>query len=423
MTDIWGVYAAKEACLASLSPLLLLVDDDENAREGYAELFKGAGFRVIEAHTAEEALAVSAEQSPDIVVTDIALPGADGFALVDNLRCIDATRGVPVVGMTAHWAPNLRDRAQRASMTAMVAKPCQPLHLLAEVRRVLKLPYEAPAADPPSAALQGDGDWKIGVTSPSNRDTNRPVKGRPMRQHDDNPAPGPKTPPSSGQSDSVFTRKVLVVDDDRRWLEGVVEILGREGYDVRGAEGFREGQRAIEQFKPDVLIVDVRLGEYNGLQLVLLRREHLPDPVALVVSGFEDPVIMREAEQAGTYAFLVKPIPASVLVEQVGAALTSRGKRRWPRTTAPPDFTAIVAGHKARILDVSYGGFLMELPFVPQVEPLDVRLPMMNRTVTARTVWTREEAPGVQLCGAALKIDDEASAAWRNVVDSVCAAS
>ena len=223
-------------------------------------------------------------------------------------------------------------------------------------------------------------------------------------------------------SDSFFVRKVLVVDDDRRWLEGVVEILAQEGYNVRGAEGFGQGYRAIEHFKPDVLIVDVRLGEYNGLQLVLLHRDRLPETVAVVVSGFDDPVIAREAKQAGAYAFLVKPIPGQVLVEHIGAALTSRGKRRWPRMAAPPEFTAIVAGHKARILDVSYGGLLMELPFVPPVEPLDVRLPMLDRTLTARTVWTREGAPGVQLCGAALKIEGEASAVWRHVVDSMSAA-
>ena len=232
--------------------------------------------------------------------------------------------------------------------------------------------------------------------------------------------PPPDDTPGSTSS-ALFTRKVLVVDDDRRWREGVIEILGQEGYNVLGAEGFREGGRAIEEFKPDVLIVDVRLGEYNGLSLVLLRRDRLPEPVALVVSGFDDPVIAREAKQAGAYAFLVKPIPPAVLVERVGAALASRGKRRWPRMPAPPEFTVVVAGRKARIVDVSYGGILMELPFVPEVERFDVQLPMLDRPVVARTVWTREGAPGVQLCGAALKIDEEATPMWRHVVDSMSA--
>ena len=134
------------------------MDDDENARRGYAELFGSEGFRVIEAHTAEEGLARAVEQAPDIVITDIALPGVDGFALVDSLRGISATRGVPVIAMTAHWEPNLRDRAQRVGIHAIVAKPCQPQHLVAEVQRVLKLPYQPSARLQPSDAPEAIAD-------------------------------------------------------------------------------------------------------------------------------------------------------------------------------------------------------------------------------------------------------------------------
>lgn len=234
-----------------------------------------------------------------------------------------------------------------------------------------------------------------------------------MRQHDD----GPQLPFHPEQAPPDETRKVLVVDDYGQWLDSVVEMLARAGYDVRGARDFRSGQLAVEEFEPDVLIVDIRLEQYNGLQLVLLSRERHPDTVALVVSGYEDPVLMSEAEKAGAYDFLLKPIPADVLIERVGAALTSRGKRRWPRRQAPPGFMAIVAGHPARIRDVSYGGILMELPFVPQVEPLDVRVPTLDRSVTAKAVWTRGQASGMQLCGVALKMDEDVIAAWRQVVD------
>ena len=59
----------------------------------------------------------SLELVPDIVVTDIALPGRDGFSLAADLRVQSRTRGIPVVAMTAYWASDVHERADRAGMT------------------------------------------------------------------------------------------------------------------------------------------------------------------------------------------------------------------------------------------------------------------------------------------------------------------
>ena len=75
---------------------------------------------------------------PDVVVTDIALPGRDGFSLAADLRVQTRTRSIPVVAMTAYWAADVHERADRAGMTSILMKPCQPDHLIAELRRVLR---------------------------------------------------------------------------------------------------------------------------------------------------------------------------------------------------------------------------------------------------------------------------------------------
>jgi two-component system cell cycle response regulator DivK len=119
-------------------PLVLLVDDDRNAREGYAELLARRAFRVMEAAKALDALARCHECPPDVVITDIALPTRDGFELAADLRMIAALRGIPILAITAYWSTDLHDRAVRAGITAILAKPCQPEHLLAELRRALR---------------------------------------------------------------------------------------------------------------------------------------------------------------------------------------------------------------------------------------------------------------------------------------------
>ena len=135
-----------------MSPLVLLVEDDPTAREGYAEFLEGGGFRVAQCDNAEDAYSQSLELVPDIVVTDIALPGRDGFTLAMDLRVQTRTRSIPVVAMTAYWASDVHERADRAGMTAIIMKPCQTDHLLAELRRVLdhaRLPRtEQPAPMP-----------------------------------------------------------------------------------------------------------------------------------------------------------------------------------------------------------------------------------------------------------------------------------
>lgn len=137
------------------APLVLLVEDDAESRDGYAEFLERGGFRVAQAGTAEDALEQLSSVVPDVVVTDIALPGRDGFSLATELQCSARTRGVPVVAMTAYWATDVHERADRAGITSILLKPCQPEHLIAELQRVLQRTRLPRLAQSASAAMAG----------------------------------------------------------------------------------------------------------------------------------------------------------------------------------------------------------------------------------------------------------------------------
>ena len=136
-------------------PLVLLVEDDQQARDGYAEFLERGGFRVAQAASAEDAFVRSKEDIPDVVVTDIALPGRDGFSLAADLQCEPRTRGIPILAMTAYWATDVRERADKAGITAILLKPCQPEHLIAELHRVLQRTRLPRLAQSASAAVAG----------------------------------------------------------------------------------------------------------------------------------------------------------------------------------------------------------------------------------------------------------------------------
>jgi DNA-binding NtrC family response regulator len=106
---------------------------------------------------------------------------------------------------------------------------------------------------------------------------------------------------------------VLIAEDDPATLSGLVELLKGAGYDAVPAPTFTEAKRLLPVVHPAVIVADVRLGEYNGLQLVVQAGHLLPRPAAIVTSGFHDPVLAAEAARMGA-TFLLKPLnPADLL--------------------------------------------------------------------------------------------------------------
>ena len=116
---------------------VLVVEDDVNALSGYLEFLGAAGFDPTGVSNGADALPLALRNPPAAVVTDITLPGMSGFDLAAALHYDMRTRHVPVIGLTAHWSPDIRTRASDVAMQAILVKPCVPSHLVAELERVL----------------------------------------------------------------------------------------------------------------------------------------------------------------------------------------------------------------------------------------------------------------------------------------------
>jgi len=121
----------------TMKPLVLVVDDYQDAREMYAEYLEFSGFRVAEAKNGQEALDKAFELRPDIILMDLSLPIIDGWEATRRLKNDDRTRTIPVVALTGHAMTGQSDEAKGAGCDAFVTKPCLPDALVDEVRRVL----------------------------------------------------------------------------------------------------------------------------------------------------------------------------------------------------------------------------------------------------------------------------------------------
>jgi two-component system response regulator HydG len=108
---------------------------------------------------------------------------------------------------------------------------------------------------------------------------------------------------------------ILLVEDDPDALDFGLLVLREAGYQVTGAPSYEEGRRGL-QAEPDMLITDIRLGAFNGLQLVVHARTAWPSLPILVLTGFHDPLLQAEAERLEA-RYLCKPIDADQLVQAV----------------------------------------------------------------------------------------------------------
>jgi DNA-binding NtrC family response regulator len=112
-------------------------------------------------------------------------------------------------------------------------------------------------------------------------------------------------------------KKILIVEDDEGTRGFLSTLLERTGYDVVATNSVQEGKSVLEEGHPDLLITDIRLGAFNGLQLLAMSPRRIP---AIVTTGYPDSVLEAEARQAGA-KFLLKPIEPSVLLKLLSELL------------------------------------------------------------------------------------------------------
>lgn len=117
---------------------LLVVDDDPSLLRAVAETLRAEGYEVTTARRGAEALGCIAQSLPDLIVSDIRMPGMDGYELVRNLRASARTKLIPIVFLTAKDETADRIAGFRSGVDAYLTKPFEPDELLAVVANILK---------------------------------------------------------------------------------------------------------------------------------------------------------------------------------------------------------------------------------------------------------------------------------------------
>jgi len=105
------------------APLILVVDDYQDAREMYAEYLQFSGFRVAEARNGNEALEQAFSLKPDLILMDLRMPVMDGYEATQALRQTQWGKDLPIIAVTAAASEEQREKAFRVGCSDFVPKP------------------------------------------------------------------------------------------------------------------------------------------------------------------------------------------------------------------------------------------------------------------------------------------------------------
>ena len=132
--------ARRESAAPPAGLSVLLVDDEEDVREALRLILQQNGMLVTTAASAREAFDLVERLQPDILLSDIAMPGEDGLSLIRRVRLLPLERGgvVPAIALSAYASADDRRKALLAGFQRHIPKPVEPGHLLAVIAAMVR---------------------------------------------------------------------------------------------------------------------------------------------------------------------------------------------------------------------------------------------------------------------------------------------
>jgi len=124
-------------------------------------------------------------------------------------------------------------------------------------------------------------------------------------------------------------RTLLIVEDDKSFLQRLARAMEARGFEVRTAESVSDGLQEVEKSAPAFAVVDMRLGDGNGLDVIVALKVRRPEARAIILTGYGNIATAVTAVKLGAVDYLSKPADA----DDIFAALTRTSGER----AAPPE--------------------------------------------------------------------------------------
>ncbi len=145
--------------------------------------------------------------------------------------------------------------------------------------------------------------------------------------------------------------KLVIIDDEAAILELMSKLCRAAGHTVFGCTTGVDGISAIRQQQPDLVIVDLRIGDVNGLDLVSMCREQFPNTAVIMVTGHGSVETAVEAMRLGAFDYLTKPFDLGDLIKTVNMALAKNNPAAaLASSTVAPAASAVRSGASSKLI-------------------------------------------------------------------------
>jgi two-component system OmpR family response regulator len=111
--------------------------------------------------------------------------------------------------------------------------------------------------------------------------------------------------------------KVLVVDDERDFLESLVRRLQRRGLDARGAASGMEAVKLVSEDPPEVVVLDVKMPDMDGIATLKAIKDRDPKVEVILLTGHASVGSGVEGVELGAFDYLIKPVKLDDLIERI----------------------------------------------------------------------------------------------------------
>ena len=143
-------------------------------------------------------------------------------------------------------------------------------------------------------------------------------------------------------------RSVLVVEDDKSFLQRLAKALESRGFAVTTAESVADGLLQVEQATPAFAVVDMRLGDGNGLDVISALKRRRPEARGIILTGYGNSATAVTAVKLGAVDYLAKPVDADDVVN----ALLAQGDKKIEPPENPMSADRVRWEHIQRIYEM-----------------------------------------------------------------------
>ncbi len=267
----------------------------------------------------------------------------------------------------ADTKPAAATKPKAPAKPAQLAKPEKPLSLPAPDAKAEEKPAAKPAPPAKEAAAKADvppakadKPTPKADAPPAKPATPEPVAKDPSKLVEAVRAVqaelAAQEPPAASESPAAEGR-VLAIDDDVDMVEGLAEVVATWGYTVRTANDAEAAEKVIQDFDAEVVLLDIRLGKTNGLDLIPMLREYRPGIFVVVITGNADKESVITALRNGANDYMTKPLR----LEDLGPVLERCVKKYRLKNDSSASFYSIQqAKNRVEAANRGKAEFLME---------------------------------------------------------------